>query len=640
MLCLLLALVGVATALATGQENAWRVGFGKADVTGPVAELVMMGYAQPSMKAAGLHTRLFARASVFQHEGKTVAIVSADLGQIFVATKAAIVAEICSRLQPEPCPFTEENTMLSATHTHSGPGGYAQRPLYDLGAFPSLFNAPNFDKIVRGTARAVVQAFRSLTDASICVAHGRLPSPGGKGSDIGINRSERSYYANPEELRAKYDTDVDDFVVHMRVDSAVTRENLGTLTWASTHGTSMNNTNLLVSADNKGYAAQLFEEWQHNVALFLSSSLGDVSPNTLGAFCPDGRPCHEGGVCDSLGRIICRGIGPGEAPPTNGTQEDSAKIIGERQFFAARDLFRSCDSPQYTGDHVKNVETRRITNEAKLDFRHRWTDMERVEVPSDFTATGKVEKTCRAAFGAAFAAGTTDGQGATELGFRQGETYPGLKTKIQRETAQRLTRAIPTSEDKRCHRPKPIFLATTSDKLDTDWTPRSLPMQLFRFGDFLVAAGAQEVTTMAGRMLRERIALAYSESKADTETVVAWTGLANGYASYLTTYWEYQLQRYEAASTLFGQHQHALYLQYFSDLAKALAKQGPPSLPQGTPQKPCETSLCTVTQLPNAPVDTLGSGDFFGQRLSQTSVKPSPGDTVRVEFVGANPRHT
>eukprot|EP01046_Picozoa_sp_COSAG06_P082236 COSAG06_NODE_29287_length_559_cov_0.904348_2_plen_50_part_01 len=44
------------------------VGVGKADMTGPIAEVGMMGYAQPSQTAGGLHLRLFARAFVAASE--------------------------------------------------------------------------------------------------------------------------------------------------------------------------------------------------------------------------------------------------------------------------------------------------------------------------------------------------------------------------------------------------------------------------------------------------------------------------------------------------------------------------------------------------------------------------------------------
>ena len=43
-------------------------------------------------------------------------------------------------------------------------------------------------------------------------------------------------------------------------------------------------------------------------------------------------------------------------------------------------------------------------------------------------------------------------------------------------------------------------------------------------------------------------------------------GLSNVYSHYMVTYEEYQGQRYEGASTLFGPHTHAAYVQRFTDI--------------------------------------------------------------------------
>ena len=58
-------------------------------------------------------------------------------------------------------------------------------------------------------------------------------------------------------------------------------------------------------------------------------------------------------------------------------------------------------------------------------------------------------------------------------------------------------------------------------------------------------------------------------------------GLANSYSHYITTYEEYQQQRYEGASTLYGPHTLAGYQQTFYRLTTSLAKnESVPSGPQ------------------------------------------------------------
>lgn len=86
---------------------------------------------------------------------------------------------------------------------------------------------------------------------------------------------------------------------------------LGMINWFAVHQTSMNNTNLLVSGDNKGYASLLMEKAMNPqgtlpgkgsfVGAFAQSNEGDVSPNINGARCQD-----TGEICD-FGRSPCHG---------------------------------------------------------------------------------------------------------------------------------------------------------------------------------------------------------------------------------------------------------------------------------------------------------------------------------------------
>lgn len=136
------------------------------------------------------------------------------------------------------------------------------------------------------------------------------------------------------------------------VDSK-TGDSIGTFNWFATHGTSMSRTNKLISGDNKGVAARLFEDWFSNsskqqiirqqpkrqfeatggqpcsntssrdfkvrrtdgsqfVGAFCQSNVGDVTPNVLGAFCTDtGRPCDFNHSSCGGNDLLCVGRGPG-----------------------------------------------------------------------------------------------------------------------------------------------------------------------------------------------------------------------------------------------------------------------------------------------------------------------------------------
>lgn len=83
---------------------------------------------------------------------------------------------------------------------------------------------------------------------------------------------------------------------------------------------------------------------------------------------------------------------------------ESTRIIGERQFRKALELFNKA-SEQLHG---------------KVDYRHTYLDLSNLEVTIPSSEGGsEVVKTCPAAMGFAFAAGTTDGPGAFD--FKQGD---------------------------------------------------------------------------------------------------------------------------------------------------------------------------------------------------------------------------
>src|SRR5262249_33978321 len=71
-----------------GNTN-FQIGSGIYDITGPAAEVGMMGYGRLDQKTSGIHVRLRARAVVIATpcNGKRIAFVSADLGQLFQVVK-------------------------------------------------------------------------------------------------------------------------------------------------------------------------------------------------------------------------------------------------------------------------------------------------------------------------------------------------------------------------------------------------------------------------------------------------------------------------------------------------------------------------------------------------------------------------
>lgn len=99
--------------------------------------------------------------------------------------------------------------------------------------------------------------------------------------------------------------------------------------------------------------------------------------------------------------------------------------------------------------------------------------------------------------------------------------------------------------------------------------------QLLKIGNLYIAGVPGELTTMSGRRLRKAVKefIVASEDNPDAEEPhVVVGGLSNVYTHYVATYEEYQEQRYEAGSTLFGPHTLNAYIQQYVRLAEHLLK--------------------------------------------------------------------
>jgi neutral ceramidase len=142
---------------------------------------------------------------------------------------------------------------------------------------------------------------------------------------------------------------------------------------------------------------------------------------------------------------------------------------------------------------------------------------------------------------------------------------------------------------------------------------------------------------MAGRRLREAIkTLLVGKGQLKADGVVVIAGLANTYADYVTTFEEYQEQRYEAGSTIFGPHTHAAYVQVMKQLATALAD-GKPA-PAGVPCP--DYTAKQVELLPGVLEDGTPLGKHFGDVVTDVAgANFTAGDVVFARFYAGCPRN-
>lgn len=145
--------------------------------------------------------------------------------------------------------YTNENIAFVGTHQHSGVGGYLENLLPQLTAL-GYVNA-SASAIITGTVLAAQRAHSSLAPGSLSLGNTSIV-------EGNINRSPFSYLQNPEEERARYEFDQDKDMTVVRFDDE-NGAGRGFLSFFAVHGTSLYENNTLVSADNKGMAAFLYE---------------------------------------------------------------------------------------------------------------------------------------------------------------------------------------------------------------------------------------------------------------------------------------------------------------------------------------------------------------------------------------------
>ncbi|WP_073560366.1 neutral/alkaline non-lysosomal ceramidase N-terminal domain-containing protein [Archangium sp. Cb G35] len=486
-------------------NQGFQVGAGLYDITGPAAELGMMGYAMVDQKTAGIHQRLRSRAFVVASpcNGKRAVFVSADLGQIYQGVRQQVVEKLRARYGTL---YTDDNVLLSATHTHSGPGGHSHYALYNLTILG--YDKQGFDAIVDGIFQSIVRAHDNLAPGTIRVASGDL-------LDASINRSPGAYLRNPATERAQYAHDTDKRMTLLRLQADDGQE-VGLINWFAVHATSMGNDNLLISGDNKGYASYLFEKLKGTnystqrtfVAAFAQSNEGDVTPNIYGG-------TNGGGANDF----------------------ESTELSGRKQYNLAKTLYDTASAPLTGG----------------VDFRHAYVAMDSVQVGPAYT-DGVWRTTCEAAIGDSMLAGAEDGPG---YGY-EGSTCESIDDAWGVFNCALFTTA--------CQGEKPIVLEMGTMQ-PYPWTPEVLPLQVVRLGNVALVALPFEPTTMAGRRVRQQVLAQLSPVGVD-QVVIA--GLSNAYAGYLSTREEYAKQDYEGASTHFGPWTLAAVQQEVDKLASAI----------------------------------------------------------------------
>ncbi|KAE8905904.1 Neutral ceramidase [Phytophthora fragariae] len=577
-LLVVLPMLVLVTVLSVGSRAAYNIGIGKSDITGPAAEVIMMGFASTDESAAGILSRLYARAFLIEdpNTSKRIMFVHCDLHSVMQLVHQEVLAQLATKYNGV---YTEQNVVLHATHTHAGPGGTAGYFLYDVSILGYI--SDNFDKIVSGILDAIDKAHNSVASGTIRWNKGEV-TKGGK------NRSPDAYLANPASERAKYSSNIDTTMRALQFFSSSGKLR-GVLAFYPVHANSLSGDNLLISGDNKGYAEFLLEDELDDVVVGIGiANAGDVSPNLVEN--SDGTFSGEGN-----------------------TTIESAEIMGKREYDTLSVLINST-SELIEGSAIAKLSYVDMTN----------VTLDGVQASDD---DPYADRTCPGIVGQNFAAGTEDGRGLgwfSEGDLKANPFFKALGAALTTKTPQWV---------QSCQNSVKVPLLATGLAKPIPWTPNILPVQIVKIGQFAIAVTSFEVTTMAGRRIRSTVKEALSNAGV---TEVELAAISNAYVQYMTTKEEYLVQDYEGASTLFGPNQLAAVQQELSRVAASIVDPSVALDVGPTPLQIDRDSL--VTFQTGVVVDTAPSGGFSAVRIQPES-SYTVGDVASCVFAGAHPKN-
>ena len=614
----------------------FKTGTGKADITDRRTGLIMAGYAYEQQKTDGtVDLPLFARAFILQENRsagvRRLCLVVIDAWACPEPVKTQVLAHLPAALRAK---FNRNNLVISATHTHSGPGSYANYFLYNLteGGHDSV----TLQVMVDGIVTAIKAAHAALKPGRVYIAQGDL-------AGCGDNRSVAAFRANPEGQTADaYDkrTDREMTVLRFTQIVGVVETEIGLYSLFAIHPTNMGVFNTEVSGDNKGWAAKLCEDAKPAgyVSAFANANAGDVSPNVsvsntwvTSFHLPLGKPGdageflankaamktagHQqadkalalvaGPMTELTGRLAARSthvdlsnvrIGPNRTSKAAvgvsfaaGSHEDSIglatfDILGfdfdiKPEISEGMNLVNFAAAKAATKAIVGNAITTAIASVNSV--------LGVVWATTRITLAGKLDDIRASAPARSWVFGTyakalfpseveshdpqSTGTTSWEWNIPHQPNWPAAY--VAGQGAKPIIFPAGIAELKKTR-------AGVRTIVDAPLVPHVAQLQVIKIGNFVLAAVPAEFTTVAGRRLKAKLKTVFGAAA----THVAMAGYSNDYAFYVTTKEEYDMQHYEGASTLYGPHTLAAYLREMGKLATALKNNQPVSV--GAPVVP------------------------------------------------------
>jgi hypothetical protein len=286
---------------AAAAAGVFMAGAAAADITPDVKAMHVpsSGYGQRKGKPMqGVHDRVFCKALAVSDEKQQAAIVTCDLIGISATLRDKVLAGLAGS------GIADENLLMAASHTHSGPGAMMKNLIADIGFgwYNEELTQETADRIVA----AIKTALKKMQPATLRVGETKLP-------DLIRNRRDPagSYNYDTRRFGPAYDPQnpanvIDPTLTVIRIDDLSGRP-IAVLFHFPAHATVFGADNWLISADWPGEAQRRIEaQVPGAVAMFLTGAEGDQEPTMV----PDSRTDEEyvkligGQVADNVIRIL------------------------------------------------------------------------------------------------------------------------------------------------------------------------------------------------------------------------------------------------------------------------------------------------------------------------------------------------
>jgi neutral ceramidase len=524
---------GVRSPLPKAPDSArLRASFARVDITPPPG-VGLAGNGPEGGRAIGYRRRLYARALVIEDStGERLALVTADLPHISILLQREVARHTADSITGSR--IGVDRLLLSATHTHSGPGHFYETVQYNAsGSAVQGFDSVLTDTLARRIARAVNQAAGTLRPGRLAWGQRTVWGQTRIRSLPAMVRNEPPPVPRPGAPggRGPAYALVDPTLTMLRVDLPDRPDGkfrpAGSWSVFAMHGTGNSPVNELFDPDVHGAVVQHLERRSGGIHLLANGAQGDVSPDwPPQSRCPLPRLRPDPAATGPFTTRRWQWVGPSER--TTDTCNDVARRAVERVGAAVGDsaakLFH--DLTPEVADSGAGLPT-----------------LARAFVTLPISAMARKLGVC-----AEPQTGMSTFGGAPDSRSRlYGWHWLGLIDAGMQEGA-----SSPKPDPEGCHGVKRLLLPgrATYDAVGRD-LPHWGQLGVYRIGGLLLAAVPAEMTTTAGARLVDSVRAAARRAGIPAGPT-ALVGLANGFLQYVTTAEEYGAQYYEGGSTIYG----------------------------------------------------------------------------------------